>query len=88
MNYKKILLISAVLALPIAIVYTIYKPSPTTLSDDVVVVDTTSNVNTVEVISVALDSLITEIDDLQGKILDSLSSISTVKVKDLKKKRK
>ena len=88
MNYKKILLISAVLALPITIIYSTYKPSPTTLSDDVVVVDTTSNVNTVEVISVALDSLITEIDDLQGKILDSLSSISTVKVKDLKKKRK
>ena len=88
MNYKKILLISAVLALPITIIYSTYKPSPTTLSDDVVVVDTTSNVNTVEVISVALDSLITEIDDFQGKILDSLSSMPAVKVKDLKKKRK
>ena len=88
MNYKKILLISAVLALPITIIYSTYKPSPTTLSDDVVVVDTTSKVNTVEVISVALDSLITEIDDFQGKILDSLSNMPTVKVKDLKKKRK
>lgn len=88
MNYKKILLISAVLALPIAIIYSTYKPAPTTLSDDVVVVDTTSNVNTVEVISVALDSLITEIDDFQGKILDSLSSTPAVKVKDLKKERK
>ena len=88
MNYKKILLISAVLALPITIIYSTYKPSPTTLSDDVVVVDTTSKVNTVEVISVALDSLITEIDDFQGKILDSLSSMPAVKVKDLKKKRK
>jgi len=88
MNYKKILIISAVLALPLTIIYTIYKPSSTTSSDDVVAVDTTSNVNTVEVISVALDSLITEIDDLQGKILDSLSSFPSVKVKDLKKKRK
>jgi len=88
MNYKKILLISAVLALPITIIYSTYKPSPTTLSDDVVVVDTTSNVNTVEVISVALDSLITEIDDFQGKILDSLSNMPAVKVKDLKKERK
>ena len=88
MNYKKILLISAVLALPITIIYSTYKPSPTTLSDDVVVVDSTSKVNTVEVISVALDSLITEIDDFQGKILDSLSNMPAVKVKDLKKKRK
>lgn len=88
MNYKKILLISAVLALPLTVVYTMYKPCSTASNDDVVVVDTTSNVNTVEVISGALDSLITEIDDFQGKILDSLSSMPAVKVKDLKKKRK